>query len=245
MIATNASISHCADARPGRRAPTDVPHVRTRVKICGLTSADDARLAVDAGADALGVVYYEPSPRCARLDAAADIRAVVPAFVSLVLVTVDLDVSVHQRWIKALRPDILQFHGDETPAWCEQFGMPYIKSLRMRDGVDIDAFQADYAGACALLLDTFVPGIVGGTGRRFDWRRAAACRDMPVILAGGLDATTVATAVEQARPYAVDVSSSLESAPGTKDPLAIESFMRAIRAADDAAMDRATDREAR
>ncbi len=245
MIATVAPLSHCADAGPGRGAPTDVYNVRTRVKICGITSADDARLAVAAGADALGVVFFEPSPRSARLEDAAAIRAAVPPFVSLVLVTVDLEAPVHRRWIDALRPDVLQFHGDESPAWCEGFSLPYIKSLRMRDDVDIDAFQAAHADARAVLLDTFVPGVVGGTGRRFDWRRAATRRGTRVILAGGLDALTVADAIEQARPYAVDVSSSLEASPGVKDPLAIEAFMRAVRDADDAGAVRAAERETR
>lgn len=212
----------------------DAPNVRTRVKICGITRADDARAAVDAGADAVGVVFYEPSPRCARLAEAAAIRAAVPPFVSLVLVTVDLEEAAHRRWIDALAPDLLQFHGAEAPAWCERFALPYVKSLRMRGDVDVDAFEASHARARALLLDTFVPGVVGGTGRRFDWARAAARRRLPVILAGGLDVDTVAQAIAQVRPFAVDVSSSLESSPGIKDHGTLRTFMRAVRTADEA-----------
>lgn len=182
-----------------------------------------------AGADAIGVIYYPPSPRCADPDLAPSIRRAVPAFVSLVLVTVDLEPARLRQWIAALQPDLLQFHGEEEPTLCEEFGLPYIKSLRMREEADIEAFSTRYASARAILLDAYVPGVVGGTGRRFDWSRAGECRDKPVVLAGGLDAETVAAAVRQARPYAVDVSSSLESRPGRKDHGAIERFMRAVR----------------
>jgi phosphoribosylanthranilate isomerase len=204
------------------------------VKICGLTRAADASAAVDAGADAVGVVFYEPSPRSARLDDAPAIRDAVPAFVSLVLVTVDLEPATLRQWIGALEPDILQFHGDEPPALCEQFGLPYIKSVRMRDGVDIANVERRYSGARALLLDTFLPGVVGGTGRSFDWGLARECRAKPAILAGGLDATNVAEAMRQARPFAVDVSSGVESSPGIKDHEAIGQLMNAVRAADEA-----------
>jgi phosphoribosylanthranilate isomerase len=206
--------------------------LRTRVKICGITNPRDARAAVAVGADALGVVYFPPSPRCAALDRAAAIRESVPAFVSLVLVTVDLDRVLHQEWIDTLKPDMLQFHGGEGVALCEEFALPYIKSLRMRDDVDVESFAKRYPSARALLLDTFVPGVVGGTGKRFDWHRARECGRLPVILAGGLDSGTVADAIRDAAPYALDVSSSLESRPGRKDHSAMACFMNAVRAAD-------------
>ncbi|KAA3624380.1 MAG: phosphoribosylanthranilate isomerase [Proteobacteria bacterium] len=206
--------------------------MRTRVKICGITVAEDALAAVEAGADALGVVCYEPSPRCATLAQADAIRAAVPAFVSLVLVSVDLTPVRHREWIDALRPDVLQFHGSEAPALCEEFALPYIKSLRMKDDIDIPAFESRYSRARALLLDAYVPGVVGGTGRRFDWDRAGECRRLPVILAGGLDCGTVGEAIRTARPFAVDVSSSLESRPGRKDHDALAAFMRAVREVD-------------
>lgn len=206
---------------------------RTRVKICGVTRAEDARAAVAAGADAVGVVAYDPSPRTARIENARAIRDSVPAFVSLVLVTVDLDEARHRQWIEALAPDLLQFHGSEAPVLCDGFGLPYIKSLRMRDDVDIEAFEERYARARAVLLDTFVPGVVGGTGRRFDWRLAARCRKLPVVLAGGLEARAVAQALREASPYALDVSSSLEVRPGVKDHRLIAEFMQAVREADD------------
>jgi phosphoribosylanthranilate isomerase len=206
--------------------------VRTRVKICGITRAEDARVAVQAGADAIGVIFYEPSPRCARLDQAAAIRSSVPAFVSLVLVTVDLEETQQRMWIDALQPDLLQFHGTEEPGLCEKFALPYIKSIRMRDDVDILDLEARHRHARALLLETFVPGVVGGTGQSFDWSRSRVCRRLPVILAGGLEASTVARAIEEASPYALDVSSALESSPGIKDHDAIRGFMNAVGAAD-------------
>ncbi len=206
--------------------------MRTRVKICGVTGPADARAAVAAGADAVGVVAYEPSPRTARIEDAPAIRDAVPAFVSLVLVTVDLEERLHGRWIEALAPDLLQFHGGEGPELCAQFGLPYIKSLRIRDNMDIAGYEARYPRARALLLDTWVPGIAGGTGRRFDWDLARQCRALPVILAGGLDASVVGEAIRRAKPYAVDVSSSLESAPGVKDHSLVHEFMRAVREAD-------------
>lgn len=206
--------------------------MRTRVKICGITCAEDAREAVAVGADAIGVVYYPPSPRCASLADAAAIRASVPAFVSLVLVTVDLDPASHRQWIEALEPDLLQFHGDEPVPLCEEFALPYIKSLRMREGIDMASFESRYQSARAVLLDTFIAGTVGGTGRRFDWTRARQCRRLPVILAGGLDTATVNDALREAAPYALDVSSSLESRPGRKDHAAMAAFMEAVRCAD-------------
>lgn len=217
---------------PGKPFTESSSSVRTRVKICGITVPEDAGAAVEAGADAVGVVYYEPSPRCASIDEAEAIRSAVPAFVSLVLVTVDLDPGRHREWIAALAPDVLQFHGSEAPALCEQFALPYIKSLRMKDDIDIPACASRHAGARALLLDTYVPGVVGGTGRRFDWGRARQCEGRPVILAGGLDASTVGEAIRVARPFAVDVSTSLESRPGRKNPEALGAFMRAVRDAD-------------
>ncbi|GJL81993.1 MAG: N-(5'-phosphoribosyl)anthranilate isomerase [marine bacterium B5-7] len=206
--------------------------VRTRVKICGTTRPEDAAAAVDAGADAVGVIFFEPSPRCAHIDAAAAIREQIPAFVSLVLVTVDLDIERHHQWIDALRPDVLQFQGSESPALCEQFGLPYIKALRMRDDVDIASFESRYRSARALHLETYVEGLVGGTGQSFDWHRARLCKTLPVILAGGLDSATVSEAIAAARPFAVDVSSSLESQPGIKDHYAIHEFMNAVKSAD-------------
>lgn len=202
--------------------------MRTRVKICGVTNAADARAAVDAGADAVGVIVYAPSPRCAAPDSAAAIRAAVPPFVSLVLVTVDLERDEQRRWIARLRPDLLQFHGDEPPGHCAAFGLPYVKSVRVRDGGDAGAAARRYAGAAAVLMDTYVEGVVGGTGRRFDWSLARRAGDKPLILAGGLTIDNVAEAIRVAAPYAVDVNSSLETRPGVKDHASMRAFVAAV-----------------
>ena len=200
----------------------------TRVKICGFTQADDVALAVSAGVNAIGVIAYEPSPRCAQIEQAAKIRAVVPPFVSLVLVTVNMDVQQHREWIQALQPDCLQFHGAESEQDCLSFDRPYIKSLRMRDDIDLDSSIARYPAAGAVLLDTYVSGTVGGTGEMFDWTRAANFVGKPIILAGGLDAGNVAKAIKIASPYAVDISSSLEAEPGKKDHGKILEFMSRV-----------------
>jgi len=206
--------------------------MRTRVKICGITRPEDAATAVAAGVDAVGVIFYPPSPRSADMNAAAAIRAVVPAFVDLVLVTVDLDLKQHQAWIHALEPDVLQFHGEEAPEYCERFGRPYIKTLRMRKGVDAARYSRSYASARGILMDTFVDGVVGGTGRKFDWSLSSQVKDKPVILAGGIAPDNVGEAISSAHPYAVDVSSSLESSPGVKQTERIWALLNAVRLAD-------------
>ncbi|MFT5116220.1 MAG: phosphoribosylanthranilate isomerase [Parasphingorhabdus sp.] len=205
---------------------------RTRVKICGVTNADDARVAVSAGVDALGMIVYPPSPRHVSELAAQEIRQVVPAFVSLVLVTVDMEQSLLKHWIQVANPDILQFHGNETAADALYFNLPYIKSLRMREDIDLANLESGYKSARALLLDTYVPNQVGGTGIAFDWSRAKQITRHSVILAGGLEPSTVGQAISNAHPFAVDVSSSLESAPGVKDHRAVYEFIQAVHAAD-------------
>ncbi len=202
--------------------------MQTRVKMCGFTQADDVAFAVRAGVNAIGVIAYEPSPRCAQMEQAAKIRAVVPPFVSLVLVTVDMDAKQHRKWIQALQPDCLQFHGRESEQDCLSFALPYIKSLRMRDDIDLDANITAYRSAGAILLDTYVSGTVGGTGEMFDWTRAANFDDKPIILAGGLDSGNVSNAIEIAKPYAVDISSSLEKEPGKKDHRKVLEFMSRV-----------------
>ncbi len=206
--------------------------MRTRIKICGITRPEDALVAVEAGADAIGLIVYEPSPRCVTLEQAGLIRNVVPAFVSLVLVTVNLGENEHQRWIDTVNPDLLQFHGEEPPTLCERFRMPYIKSLRMRNHVDPNVFSRQYGGARAILMDTFVDGVVGGTGRQFDWTLARNCGSLPVVLAGGLKVGNVAEAIRVASPFALDVSSSLERSPGAKDHCLVRNFISAVRDAD-------------
>ena len=202
--------------------------MQTRVKMCGFTEVGDVSYAVRAGVNAIGVIAYEPSPRCVLLSNAAQIRAVVPPLVSLVLVTVDMEVEDHLQWVKMLKPDILQFHGNEPENHCLSFGLPYIKTIRMRDGIDLNAHVNQYPSADAFLLDTYVKGVVGGTGEKFDWAKATAIEHKPVFLAGGLDASNVKTAIQMARPYAVDISSNLEEKPGKKDFKKISEFMQKV-----------------
>jgi len=206
--------------------------MRTRVKICGITSSDDARLAVDAGVDAIGLVFYEKSPRFVSSAQAAEISRLVPAFVSRVALFKDADESMIQTVLQQVEIDLIQFHGSETPAFCERFARPYIKALGMKspecDADYLIASAEKYQTAKALLLDGHAPGEAGGTGETFDWS-AIATTNMPVILAGGLTAANVKQAIATVHPFAVDVSSGVESSPGIKDKEKIAAFMQQVK----------------
>ncbi|WP_148255071.1 phosphoribosylanthranilate isomerase [Aidingimonas lacisalsi] len=195
---------------------------RTRVKICGMTREQDIQAAVSAGADALGFVLWPGSRRALDLERLAELTSQVPAFVTRVGLFVDQDPAWIQQASRYL--DLLQFHGAEAPDSCEGFGRPWIKALRMRDGIDLGAAAIRYQGASALLLDAYRPGVPGGTGETFDWSRIPANLAKPVILAGGLTPDNVGEAIRRVRPYAVDVSGGVESAPGIKDPLKLGGF---------------------
>lgn len=202
--------------------------MRTRVKICGITRCEDAQLAADAGADAIGLVFYEKSPRFVTNIQAADISQVIPAFVSRVALFKDADQQVVESVLAQVEIDLLQFHGSETAAYCEQFNRPYIKAIGMK-GVEQDAdflrsSAENYRSAKALLLDGHAPGEAGGTGQSFDWKSIAAI-EKPVVLAGGLNADNVKQAIDLVRPFAVDVSSGVESSPGIKDRDKVMAFM--------------------
>lgn len=201
----------------------------TRVKICGITRIEDAQAAVRAGADAIGLVFYPPSPRYLSLEQAAAIAAVAPPFVSVVGVFVDAAPDAVRAVLGKVPLRLLQFQGEETPATCRGFGIPYIKSLRMQDGIDLHAQAATYLDAAGLLLDAYTPDQPGGTGRTFDWKRVPRDLNRPVILAGGLTVENVAQAIAQARPYAVDVSSGVERRPGIKDADKIAAFINNVR----------------
>ncbi|TDX30476.1 phosphoribosylanthranilate isomerase [Modicisalibacter xianhensis] len=203
-----------------------VSSYRTRVKICGLTRAEDIDAAVAAGADALGFVMWPGSPRALDLERLAALTARVPAFVTRVGLFVDQS-SAFVRACEA-HLDLVQFHGDETPAECHEATRPWVKALRMRDDIDLARAAHDYAGARGLLLDAYKPGVPGGTGETFDWGRIPASLEKPVILAGGLDASNVGEAVRMVRPYAVDVSGGVEQAKGIKDPDKIRAFVRQV-----------------
>ena len=209
-----------------------------RVKICGITRPDDGRHAARAGADAIGLVFYPPSPRYVSPRQAADIVAALPPFVTTVGLFVDAPPEQIAALLEQVPLDMLQFHGDESPEYCAAFQRPWIKALRMRDGVDPRAEAERYgaAGARGLLVDSYVPGVPGGTGERFDWDRLPADPPLPLVLAGGLDPANVAEAVRRVRPWAVDVSGGVEvlgvdgrRQGGIKDPGAVSAFIRAAR----------------
>nr|WP_177429560.1 MULTISPECIES: phosphoribosylanthranilate isomerase [Pseudomonas] len=200
-----------------------------RSKICGITRIEDALAAVEAGADAIGLVFYGKSPRAVSIEQAAVILQALPPFVTSVGLFVDMPRDELQQLLQRLPLDLLQFHGDESPADCEGHGRPYIKALRVRPGEDVAAAMAPYAGARGILLDTFVEGVPGGTGASFDWSLVPENAAKPIILAGGLDAGNVATAIRQVRPYAVDVSGGVEASKGIKDAGKIRAFVRAVR----------------
>lgn len=202
-----------------------------RSKICGITRIEDALAAVDAGADAIGLVFYAKSPRAVSVQQARTIIAALPPFVTTVGLFVDASRCELGEILDAVPLDLLQFHGDETPAACDGFHRPYIKALRVKPGDDIAAQVALYKNASGVLLDTYVPGIPGGTGEAFDWSLVPAQLSKPVILAGGLTVENVAQAITQVRPYAVDVSGGVESAKGIKDAAKINAFMQAVRRA--------------
>ena len=201
-----------------------------RSKICGITRIEDALAALEAGADAIGLVFYGKSPRAVSIEQAAVILQALPPFVTSVGLFVDMPRDELQQLLQRLPLDLLQFHGDESPADCEGHGRPYIKALRVRPGEDVAAAMAPYAGARGILLDTFVEGVPGGTGASFDWSLVPVGLSKPVILAGGLTADNVAGAISRVRPYAVDVSGGVEVAKGIKDAKMIRAFIQAVKA---------------
>ena len=201
-----------------------------RSKICGITRVEDARVAVDAGADAIGLVFYAPSPRAVSVSQARQIIAALPPFITTVGLFVNATRCEIGEILDAVPLDALQFHGDETPDQCEGHGRPWYKALRVKPGDDIVAKTERYAGASAILLDTFVAGVPGGTGEVFDWSLVPAGLPKPVILAGGLNADNVQQAIAQVRPYAVDVSGGVEREKGIKDALAVRTFVERVRA---------------
>ncbi|MDD5384204.1 MAG: phosphoribosylanthranilate isomerase [Gallionella sp.] len=183
----------------------------TRIKICGITRAEDAQAAAQAGADAIGLVFYERSPRHVSIAQAAQLAAVLPPFVSVVGLFVNAEAALVREVLAHVPLDLLQFHGDESPEFCAQFVKPYLKAIRVKAGVDLLQCAAHFHTAKGLLLDAHVEGIPGGTGATFDWSLIPPRLPLPVILSGGLDAENVAAAIKQVQPYAVDVSSGVES----------------------------------
>ena len=200
----------------------------TRVKICGITNLEDGLQAAQAGADALGFVFYGPSPRNVEVDRAASIIAALPPFVTSVGLFVDAEPEFIEQVIKATGLDLLQFHGDECESQCAQYGVPYIKALRMRPDVDLARQCHTFASSRGILLDAYVPGKAGGTGQTFDWSQIPQQLDLPIVLAGGLDPSNVQTAIQTVRPWAVDVSGGVEQAKGKKDPALVSAFIEGV-----------------
>ena len=207
--------------------------VRTRVKICGITRVDDAISAVNAGADAIGLVFYAPSPRCVSIAQAKAIVAAIPPFVSVVGLFVNATTAEIQSVLLQVRLDIIQFHGDETPQHCEQacaqINLPYYKAIRVKPDTNLLQYAIDFKAAKALLLDTYSEQAYGGTGHVFDWNLIPKNLTKPIILAGGLVPDNVTDAIKKVQPYAVDVSGGVESSKGIKDAAKIAAFMQAVK----------------
>ena len=216
---------------PVRATHPSPPGHRTRIKICGITRAEDALAAAQAGADAIGLVFYPPSPRCVGVDQARAIVRSLPPFVSAVALFVNAEPGEVERVIDQVRPALLQFHGDESPTDCERFGHPYLRAARMREGLDLLDFAQRFSTSQALLLDAFVPEY-GGAGEVFDWSRIPANVAHPLVLSGGLHAANVTQAIARVRPWGVDVSSGVEASRGIKSARRIAEFISAVRAAD-------------
>ena len=205
-----------------------INQLRTRVKICGITLVEDAVSAVNAGADAIGLVFYAPSPRAVTIVQAQQIVAAMPPFVSVVGLFVNAKQTEIESVLSEVRLDILQFHGDESASDCQQINLPYYKAIRVKAESNLLQYEAEFKSAKALLLDTYSEAAVGGTGQVFDWGLIPKNLSKPVILAGGLTAENVASAIRQVRPYAVDVSGGVEQNKGIKDAAKIAAFMRGV-----------------
>ncbi|MQY50473.1 phosphoribosylanthranilate isomerase [Rhodocyclus tenuis] len=202
----------------------------TRIKICGLTREEDVDSTVSAGADAIGFVFYPPSPRYVSAEQAALLARRLPPFVSAVGLFVNAEAATVRQILAQVPIHLLQFHGDEDDAWCRQFDRPFIKAARVRPGMDLLQYAAAFPSAQGILLDAFVEGY-GGGGAVFDWSLIPAGFSRPLILSGGLDAGNVGEAVRRVRPAAVDVSSGVESAKGIKDAAKVRAFIAAVRGA--------------
>lgn len=203
--------------------------MRTRIKICGITRLEDGREAARLGADAIGLVFYDSSPRAVTPAQAAAIAAILPPFVTTVGLFVDPPAEQVKTVLAALSLDMIQFHGDEPPEFCARFGRPWLKAIRMADGVDLRAQAERYHQARGLLLDSYRAGVPGGTGESFDWARVPEELAHSIVLAGGLTPDNVGAAIKQVRPYAVDVSGGVESAKGIKDAAKLAAFIGEVR----------------
>ncbi len=205
--------------------------MRTRIKICGITRPGDAVAAAQAGADAIGLVFYPPSPRFLNVERAREIRDALPPFVQAVALFVNPDAAQVAQVIGRVHPALLQFHGEETPEFCAQFGLPFIKACRVAQGVDLLKYLRPFSAASGWLLDAHVEEY-GGVGASFDWSLVPARLERPLVLSGGLTRQNVSAAVRRVRPWAVDVSSGVEASKGVKDAAKIAVFIAEVRNAD-------------
>lgn len=204
----------------------------TRIKICGLTREQDIHAVARNGANALGLVFYDRSPRHVSAAQAAALVHATPPFLTVVGLFVNPSVDEVREVLANVALDVLQFHGEESPEFCRQFRRPYLKAIRVRPGVNLVECAARYADAQGLLLDAYVEGTQGGTGASFDWALIPPDLPLPVILSGGLHAGNVAAAIRQVRPYAVDVSSGVEAAKGIKDAAKVAAFIKEVNNVD-------------
>jgi phosphoribosylanthranilate isomerase len=212
---------------------------RTRIKFCGITRIEDAAAAVALGVDAIGLILVPGSPRELTLQRAAVIRTSLPPLISAVVLLRNPDATLVRLVLRELQPELLQFHGEESAEFCDSFGVRYVKAIAMRNaGAPVGELIRSYAGASALLFDGHQAGALGGQGASFDWHRLAGVSAQPMMLAGGLSADNVGEAIRIAQPFAVDVSSGIESAPGLKDSGKMADFVSAVARADQALLDR-------
>jgi phosphoribosylanthranilate isomerase len=202
--------------------------LRVRIKICGMTRVEDATEAARLGVDAVGLVFYPKSPRHVSVERARELVAALPAFVTVTALFLDPSEAEVRRVLDNVRVELLQFHGGEPAEFCRGFGRPYIKAVPMGSRADIAEYAHRHAGAAALLLDSHIAGQKGGTGVSFDWTTIPKFTGPPLILAGGLSADNVATAIRIVQPYGVDVSSGVESQPGLKDAAKMAAFIREV-----------------
>jgi len=204
-------------------------HRSTRIKICGITRIEDGLAAARLGAHAIGLVFYAGSPRAVAPVQARKIIDALPPFVTAVGLFVNADAQTVRDTLAVAPVPMLQFHGDETAGFCGSFGLPYLRAIRVKPGVDLLQYSQQFHDAKALLLDAWVEGARGGTGATFDWSLIPRDLPLPIVLSGGLDSDNVGQAVRSVRPWAVDVSSGVEAAKGIKDAAKIEAFITEVR----------------
>ena len=202
---------------------------RTRIKICGITRLEDALQIANLGGDAIGLTFYANSPRVVDIETAVAIREAMPPFVTVTAVFLNEETEWVDQVVQAVRPDCLQFHGEEPADFCQRWARPYIKAIPMASITDVNAYARQYSAAQGFLMDSNVAGRRGGSGDTFDWSKIPSAFDFPLVLAGGLNPSNVSAAITQVKPWAVDVSSGVENSRGDKDANLIDQFFDAVR----------------